>query len=255
MKSSYLVTGNKGGTGKSLTVMALVDYLLERGEQVLIIDQDHMVPDVKRMYAGKFPGQLEWTQAIIQGEPSCTRYINIMKEERYKNWSIVTNTPAGAELLERLDTLRDGVRELPNHEFITLWLLNTQFDATDSLRKYAEAMPGFPIHIVQNLHPAILADPRCPPEIIFEMFQKSNLKKALEQRGSRCGFMPSLNEDVTKLFYNYGKPPSQLMQELPGFDRACLRRWRRDMAEMFDQLFGLAVEEQAVPEVIGVDDL
>ena len=47
----FAVGGCKGGVGKSMVALALVDYLLQRGEPVLLIETDTSNPDVWRMYA------------------------------------------------------------------------------------------------------------------------------------------------------------------------------------------------------------
>ena len=45
-KSIYLIGGSKGGVGKSLVSLTTVDYLLEKGESVLLIESDINSPDV-----------------------------------------------------------------------------------------------------------------------------------------------------------------------------------------------------------------
>ena len=49
-KPIYLIGGRKGGVGKSIVSMALVDYLHELGTDVLLIDSDTSNPDVGRAY-------------------------------------------------------------------------------------------------------------------------------------------------------------------------------------------------------------
>ena len=46
----YYVGGSKGGVGKSLFSFALVDYLLERGQNVLLVDTDTDNPDVYKAH-------------------------------------------------------------------------------------------------------------------------------------------------------------------------------------------------------------
>ena len=39
-KDIYFVGGSKGGVGKSMVAVALLDYLLEKGEDVILIESD-----------------------------------------------------------------------------------------------------------------------------------------------------------------------------------------------------------------------
>jgi cellulose biosynthesis protein BcsQ len=57
MKNLTYVGGSKGGTGKSLFCMALVDYFRKTrpGEEILLIETDSSNPDVGRLYANS-PG-------------------------------------------------------------------------------------------------------------------------------------------------------------------------------------------------------
>jgi hypothetical protein len=46
----YYVGGSKGGVGKSLVSFALVDYLINRDQRVLLIDTDNSNPDVYKAH-------------------------------------------------------------------------------------------------------------------------------------------------------------------------------------------------------------
>jgi Mrp family chromosome partitioning ATPase len=45
----YGVGGSKGGVGKSIVAMAVLDSLLERGEPVLLVECDTSNPDVAKV--------------------------------------------------------------------------------------------------------------------------------------------------------------------------------------------------------------
>ena len=44
----YIVGGSKGGVGKSMVSLALIDYLLNNGKTVLLIETDNSNPDVHK---------------------------------------------------------------------------------------------------------------------------------------------------------------------------------------------------------------
>jgi MinD superfamily P-loop ATPase len=49
----YWVGGSKGGVGKSMMTLATLDYLLERGTKVVLVECDTSNPDVWKAYRGQ----------------------------------------------------------------------------------------------------------------------------------------------------------------------------------------------------------
>jgi cellulose biosynthesis protein BcsQ len=49
-KPIYLVGGSKGGVGKSMVTMALIDYLQQRDKNLLLVETDTTNPDVWMCY-------------------------------------------------------------------------------------------------------------------------------------------------------------------------------------------------------------
>jgi hypothetical protein len=54
----YWVGGDKGGVGKSMVSMALLDYLLARGASTMLIGSDTRNPDVCKAYRDTLPCEL-----------------------------------------------------------------------------------------------------------------------------------------------------------------------------------------------------
>jgi MinD superfamily P-loop ATPase len=54
----YWVGGGKGGVGKSMVSMALVDYLLGKGVPALFMESDTSNPDVFKTYRAALPSEL-----------------------------------------------------------------------------------------------------------------------------------------------------------------------------------------------------
>jgi hypothetical protein len=52
-----LVGGGKGGVGKSMVSMALLDHLTGMGEEVLLVETDTSAPDVWKAYRNEVPSQ------------------------------------------------------------------------------------------------------------------------------------------------------------------------------------------------------
>jgi hypothetical protein len=57
-RSIFLVGGGKGGVGKSLFSMTVVDYLDGTGGGPFLVETDTSVPDVYKTYKGEVGGEL-----------------------------------------------------------------------------------------------------------------------------------------------------------------------------------------------------
>ncbi|MGO9834730.1 MAG: hypothetical protein ACLP1X_10970 [Polyangiaceae bacterium] len=54
----YWIGGSKGGVGKSMMTVVILDYLLEQGEKVLLVECDTSNPDVWKAYSNEMEGEL-----------------------------------------------------------------------------------------------------------------------------------------------------------------------------------------------------
>jgi cellulose biosynthesis protein BcsQ len=54
----YWIGGSKGGVGKSMMAIAALDYLLERGTSVGLVESDTSNPDVWKVYKDVVPVEL-----------------------------------------------------------------------------------------------------------------------------------------------------------------------------------------------------
>ena len=57
-KAIFLVGGGKGGVGKSLMSMALLDFLQTGGREPFLVETDTSVPDVFKAYQEEIAGEL-----------------------------------------------------------------------------------------------------------------------------------------------------------------------------------------------------
>lgn len=60
-RNIYLIGGSKGGVGKSLVTMAMIDYLKDRGESALLIESDTSNLDVWKA------NETLWWQWVVLG--------------------------------------------------------------------------------------------------------------------------------------------------------------------------------------------
>ena len=84
-KEIFLVGGGKGGVGKSLMAIALIDYLDTNRRQPFLVETDTSVPDVFKSYEDTVAGELVnlderegWIELVnlVESRPESTIVIN-----------------------------------------------------------------------------------------------------------------------------------------------------------------------------------
>src|SRR5580658_9240567 len=132
-----MVSGSKGGVGKSLTSMALLDYFLTNHKYTKLADADTNNPDVYRCYGRYADGEL-LDMTDVEG---WIRLVNLCDAAPYK--SVVVNTPAQSNqpVAKYGEVLQNALRELAR-PLITLWVINRQRDSLELLADYLSHMNG-----------------------------------------------------------------------------------------------------------------
>lgn len=105
MKTYIYVTGGKGGIGKSMQTLAMVDYLAEQGKKILLLDADPVNGDSSANYKnGKQDGvtcervQLRSEDASGQIDASGLQD-TLNKTESTKANTVIVDAPAGDSTL------------------------------------------------------------------------------------------------------------------------------------------------------------
>jgi hypothetical protein len=220
-KSIYLIGGSKGGVGKSLVTMAMVDYLQERGESVLLIESDTSNPDVWKAYKDSTETEL----VNLDEADGWIQLVNMC--DSMPDSIVVINTAArnnkGVSAYGK--TLNSTLAEL-KRKLVTLWVINRQRDSLELLKEYMEAMPDAAVHVVRNGH--------FGEEKKFELYNGSKLRAAVEERGGQSLTFPDLADRVSDDIYSKRMSIAVALKELPIGNRAELTRWRNEVKKMLD---------------------
>jgi hypothetical protein len=215
-----LVSGSKGGVGKSLTTMALLDYFAANHRFMKLIDADVNNPDVCRCYGRLAEGEIlnmddveDWIQLV-----------NICDAMPFK--AIVVNTPAQSNVAvaKHAPLLLNSLRELAR-PLITLWVINRQRDSLELLNDYMAHMDGGMIHVVCNGY--------FGEEKKFELYRNSAIRESLAAAGGKTLFLPDLADRVTDELYSKRTTLSEASQQSKLGDRVELQRWRSAVGVMF----------------------
>jgi hypothetical protein len=139
------VSGSKGGVGKSITAMAVLDYLTVGQKLVKLVESDTSNPDVWKSYNRS----VECEQVNLDDVEGWIQLVNTCDAQSFKN--VVVNTPArnNAGVKKHGDILTNSLHEL-GRPLVTLWVINRQRDSLDLLSEYLDLMPGGVVHVVQN---------------------------------------------------------------------------------------------------------
>jgi cellulose biosynthesis protein BcsQ len=144
-KPIYLVSGSKGGVGKSIVAMALTHYFVTRGVKVFLIDADTANPDVGKTY-GK---TIDVAYINLDEKDGWMDLANRLAEQ--PDFAAIINTPArsGEGVKHYGSLLADSLPDL-GRELVTLWVINSQRDSLQLLKEYLEAISVGVTHVVRN---------------------------------------------------------------------------------------------------------
>jgi hypothetical protein len=218
-----IVSGSKGGVGKSLTTMALLDYFSINHKYLKLIDADTNNPDVWRCYGRLTEGEV----VDLNEAEGWIRLVNICDAVPFK--TVVVNTPAQSNIAAAkfgailLDSLRELARPL-----ITLWVINRQRDSLELLKDYMDHMAGGAIHVVCN---GYFGD-----EKKYELFHESTIRESVITLGGKSLFLPDLADRVTDELYGKRTTLADAAQQFKLGDRTELQRWRLSVANMFAEI-------------------
>ncbi|MBK8754725.1 MAG: protein mobD [Candidatus Competibacteraceae bacterium] len=236
----FAVGGCKGGVGKSMVALALVDYLLQRGEPVLLIETDTSNPDVWRMYAreeGVVAESLDLDKAegwidlinLCDGHPERVTVINTAARNHR---GVAAH---GATLNRALPELR--------RRLVTLWVINTQRDSLELLADYLRTLPGAVTHVIRN---TFFGAPDT-----FGLYPTLAVSEEITRRGGQVLTLDRLADRVSGDLYSrrlsIAKALRRGPEALPLGNRVELERWREAVAGLFEAIVPAELQRTAIP--------
>ncbi|HVV50570.1 MAG TPA: protein mobD, partial [Polyangia bacterium] len=118
-KPILLVGGGKGGVGKSLLSIALVDYVIATDAQPFLVETDTSVPDVYKTYGGEIGAEL----VNLDEREGWIELLNLV--ESHSTDTIIINTGARNQtgISNFGKTLRKALSEL-KRRLVVFWLID-----------------------------------------------------------------------------------------------------------------------------------
>ena len=222
-KAIFLVGGGKGGVGKSLMSMALLDFLQVGGQEPFLVETDTSVPDVFKTYQEETGGEL----VNLDEREGWIELVNFV--ESRADSAIVINTGArnqtGVSNFGR--TLSKALGEL-GRKLVVLWMIDRKRESLELLSDFMAAIPEAEVHVVRNLY--------LGAEKKFELYNGSKMRSGIEGKGGRSINLPELADRVTDAMNKGRMTIAKATRELSLGDRMELERWREECAAMLSQV-------------------
>jgi hypothetical protein len=219
----FLVGGGKGGVGKSMLSMALLDYLRGQEDAPVLIETDTSAPDVWKAYKGAVDSQC----IDLEQRDGWLELLDLLDAKA--DAPIVVNTKAANQVGLRkfggmlIEALRQQKRKL-----LALWVIDRKRDGLELLAGFLDMLAQderVEVHVVRNLY--------WGDEAKFEMYNGSELRKEIERRGGRTLNFPDVADRVAEAINRERMPIHRAREELPFGSRVEVCRWQSEYRQMF----------------------
>jgi hypothetical protein len=226
MARVFFVTGSKGGVGKSVGSIGLLDYLEMRNRKVSLVETDTANPDVGKAYQKDVKS---FSLVNLDENEGWLDLLDIV--DASKGDDVVVNTAArNNEGVNRHGSMFDEKLHEFGWPFITLFLINQQRDSCEMLSEYINVVKYGRIHVVRNRFFGIAPS-------LFELYDSSALRKSIETREGLSLYLPQLATRVTNLVQSNRLTLEKAWQTATLGSRAEIERWRRECAQnIFDKV-------------------
>ncbi|MDR2523006.1 MAG: hypothetical protein LBC93_04825 [Synergistaceae bacterium] len=231
MKDTIIyVGGGKGGVGKSMVSIVLVQYLLDKygkSKTVHLIETDESNPDVGRIYKEKIPVS---NALLDENEKGWILTANIIEQSR--DTLFVINSAARSNM---------GIRK-HGHNFVTifesgkvpynlltLWPMNRQRDSVTLLEEYLERVSFGSVYPIRNQYFGESSD--------FTLYTKLYKdSKYLKNRVTKVLDFPALADLIADEFYTGGKTLPETVDKLGAFMAQSFLSWQHQAYQVFEDI-------------------
>ena len=215
-KRIWFSGGGKGGVGKSVVSIGLIELALEHKDDLILVESDTSNPDVYKMHKDEIRTEL----IDLDDANGWIDFINVC--DNNPDSLIIVNTAArnNRGVAAYGATLSATLGEL-DRELITLWVINRQRDSLELLSDFMADIVGSKIHVVRNTYYGA--------EEKFELYNNSKLRTQVEAAGGTSLSFPDLADRVSDDLYSKRLSVRAAMKVLPLGNRAELTRWRLEV--------------------------
>jgi MinD-like ATPase involved in chromosome partitioning or flagellar assembly len=222
-KNIYLIGGSKGGVGKSIVSMSLIDYFIDKEENILLIETDTSNPDVYKNYHEEINTKL----IDLEEADGWIELLNICDSN--KDSVIVINTKAANNnAVKKYGENLNSSLEALGRKLIALWVINRQKDSLLLLKDFREALPNAIVHVIRNEY---FGD-----ENKYQLYNSGKTKIDIENQGGLSLNFPDIADSIADTLYTERLSIKKAIDTLPIGNKAELKRWKNLAKNTFDKI-------------------
>jgi hypothetical protein len=218
-----LIGGGKGGVGKSLLSMTVVDFLSCTERAPFLVETDTSVPDVFKTYQAETGGEL----VNLDEREGWIELVNLAEHKPERTLVINTGARNQTGVGNFGKTLSKALPHL-KRKLVVFWLIDRKRESLELLSDFLQAIPDAEVHVVRNMY--------LGTEKKFELYNGSKMKTAIESKGGRSLNLPELADRVTDAMNKGRLTIERAVAELSLGDRMELERWRDDCKSMLSEV-------------------
>lgn len=234
-KVVWMVSGNKGGVGKSLFCLALASLLERRKETFSVLDGDGRTGDVFASFRRKYPARQADFRLLRPESHMCAQdgeYEALIRQLLLTSTHLIINTPDGADtLLMKWFDVTLSHTEQNNFQFKFMYLMS---DRPDGLELLPELSTRFlALYPMRNLYFG-----RVDRFATFNLDHAHMFHEVLD--------FPALRADEVRLLFDAHTYPAEALREKQDgryrwhtLARARIRQWQARVEETLRNVVGL----------------
>ena len=224
-RSIFLIGGGKGGVGKSLLSMAVVDFLSCTDRAPFLVETDTSVPDVYKTYQPEAGGEL----VNLDEREGWIELVNLVEAQPERTFVINTGARNQTGISNFGRTLSKALPQL-KRKLVVFWLIDRKRESLELLSDFLEPIPDAEVHVVRNMY--------LGTEKKFELYNGSKMRAAIEKNGGRSLNFPEVADRVTDAMNKGRLTIAKATAELSLGDRMELERWREECKTMLSEVAG-----------------
>ncbi|ART61490.1 hypothetical protein CBP36_21220 (plasmid) [Acidovorax carolinensis] len=229
-KTVWMVSGNKGGVGKSLFCLALASAFEASGLQYAVFDGDGRTGDVFGIFNRKCPARQGDFRSLRPESHLCSldrEYETLLKSLLAGSPHLIVNTPDGADaVLKKWFDVTLAHTEASNINFRFIYLMSDRPDGLDMLPQLAQSFQF--LYPVRNLH--------FGNERLFSVFNQrfmDGFKIVLD--------FPALRGEEVRMLFDLQTYPAEILKlkskgkkayAIPAVARARIHAWQNKVNEL-----------------------
>jgi hypothetical protein len=226
----YYVGGGKGGVGKSMVSLTLVQYLIDKYGDVKtihMIETDESNPDVGRVYKGKIPV----TNAILDEDEKGWILMSELIETSSDTLYVINSAARSNMGIRKHGRNFTAVLESGRvpYSLVTLWPMNRQKDSVNLLEDFLGYVTFGPVYPVLNRYFGESGD--------FTLYTKYlGESRLLKDRVTKTLNFPALADIIADDFYTGGRTIPETVDSLGAFAGQSFLSWRNQVYAMFGEM-------------------